>query len=178
MSRISKQIASQIAEKMTQTSLKNVAALKKEFQEAVLVAYEEQIPAEVKSCFKKNYEWFYATNSIKLEGHGFSWEYVTTPKATICNSNSSAILKLTAKIADPLKKLQNKWQDAKKKHETLERETEQALLTCGTHARIKENLPEAIPFLPPPLSNALVVNFDSLRKRIKSQLEKKETVKS
>lgn len=173
MSRLSKQIAGQIAEKMTQQSLKNVGGLKKDFQDAVLEAYESQIPDDVRVCFKKHYEWFYTTSSVKLEGYGFSWEYVSVGKAVICNANSNANLKLTSKIAEGLKKLQNKWQDAKEKHDLLLSETEQALLTCGTHARIRENLPEATPFLPPPLSNALVVNFDSLRKNLKNQAPKK-----
>lgn len=40
-----------------------------------------------------------------------------------------------------------------------------------THKNIAENLPEAVPFLPPPMSNALVVNFSSLQKKLNKQPE-------
>ena len=179
MSVISKDLARQISVKLTEKSRLAADALHTEYREMVTFLYEEFTPKEVKDCFKKNADWFYTRSSVSFNGHGFQWESVTTTRPVICNSQNNANLEITAKSASLLTTLKRKWQKAKDEHKQLQRETETALLNLGTHARIKENFPLAAPMLPPPMSNALVCNFDNLTKRLQKQPEvKKDNVKA
>lgn len=171
MSRISKDLANQIAIKLTEKSRIAAEQLHKEYRELATEIYEEQTPKEIKDIFKKYPEWFYTRNCISFNGHGFRWENVSTTRPVICNSGSSANLDITAKMATALQASKRKWEKLNEDHKQLQRETETALLNLGTHARIKENFPLAAPMLPPPMSNALVCNFDSLTKRLQKQPE-------
>lgn len=176
MSRISNDLAGQIATKLTEKSRLNADKLHVEFRELVTSLYEEQTPASVKKCFKENADWFYRKSSIKLDGHGFNWEYVSTTRPVICNNNSDAILKLTSSVADKITSAQRKWQKAKNQYDNLKKEAKQALLTLKTYNNIRKELPEAASMLPPPLSNALVVNFTSLKQQLAKQPEIKKEV--
>lgn len=171
MSRISNDLASQISTKLTEKSRIASDKLHTEFRQLVTDFYENQIPEEVVKCFKKFPDWFYTRSTVKLHGHGFDWEYVTTTKPVICNSNSEAHMTMTAKIGDKLISAKRKWEKAKKEHAELKEESKQALLTLKTFNNIRKELPEAASMLPPPMSNALVVNFDSLKKRLNKQPE-------
>lgn len=171
MSRISNDLAGQIATKLTEKSRVAAEKLHIEFRDLVTKTYESQIPDEVKNCFKKNPDWFYTRGTIKLNGHGFNWEHVGATNPVISNSNESSLLKMSDKIAANLMTAMRKWQKAKEKYETLRAEAKQALLALKTFSNIRKELPEASSMLPPPLSNALVVNFTSLHNRLKSQPE-------
>lgn len=176
MSRISKDLATRIAVKLTEKSRTASEKLSNEYKELVTSVYEEQVPDEVIKCFKKYPDWLYTRSAIKLNGHGFNWEYVITTRPVICNNNSDAIMHMTAKIADKLTASKRKWQKAKKEYEELKDESEQALLTLKTFNNIRKELPAAASMLPPPLSNALVVNFDSLKKRLNKQPDDKKEI--
>lgn len=174
MSKISKELAKQVAVKLTEKSRLAAEVLNKEYREIATAMYEDQTPKEVKECFKKNSEWFYTRNYLTFDGHGFRWENVTTIRPIICNSGSNATLALNVKTSQLLSAAKKKWEKAVDDHQQLQRETETALLNLGTHAMIKENFPLAAPMLPPPMSNALVCNFDSLTKRLQKQPEIKK----
>lgn len=66
-------------------------------------------------------------------------------------------------------KIKRELEKAEQEYKQLFSETENALLALKTQKNIRENLPEAIPFLPPPISNSLVVNFASLQKKLNKQ---------
>ncbi len=174
MGTISKELAGQIAFKLTEKSRIAADNLHVEYRELVTVAYEAQTPKEVKDCFKKNPDWFYTKATISFNGHGFQWESVTGTRQIIANGGTSANLTLNNKISDQLQKAKRTWDKAKDKYKDLKVETTNALLALKTHANIRKEFPEAIPMLPPPISNALIVSFDSLRHKIKNQPEVKE----
>jgi len=174
MSKLSKQVIESIAEKMTAQTEKAVKQLETDYKELVTSLYEQQIPQAVKTFAKQYPLWIHFINSVKLDGHGFNWEYVSTTRPVIKPETGHSLLNLDAKIAAKIKTTYNKWVDAKKQYKLLVAETVQALSALGTHNRIKENLPEAAPYLPPPMSNALVVNFGSLQKKLKAQPDTKK----
>jgi len=179
MSRISKELAAQIATKLTEKSRIAAEELKKEYGQLAYEMYDAQTPKEVKDTFKKHPEWFYTRTRIDFSGHGFNYESVVCPNPVICNGGTNANLNLTAKLASQLTAASRKYEKAYDAYKQLKRETETAIINLGTHARIKENFPLAAPMLPPPMSNALVCNFDSLTKRLQKQPEvKKEKVTS
>lgn len=170
MSRISQDLASQIAFKLTAKSRAAADLLKKEYQSLVYELYLEETPAEIKKMFTKYPEWFYTRQVVSFFGHGFRFESVTVEKPVIVNtSNRDANLTLTDAIANKLTKFKRKYEKADADCKELKRETEQALINLRTFQRIRENIPEAAPFLPPPMSNALVVNVDALNKKLAGQ---------
>lgn len=179
MSRISQDLARQIAHKLVKKSDEVVTLLRKEYEEMVLVGYQNQTPAEVKKCFKSHPEWFYTKNTVKLHGHGFNWEWVNTGEYVICNKGSECFLELTDALATRLSKAKSKWEKAKNERDKLIKETEHALINLRTYKNIREAMPAAAPFLPPPITNAIMVNVDSLNKKLAHQPEvKKEKVVS
>jgi len=171
MSVISKDLASQIAYKLTVGSKQKVDAAHADYMEAVTELYEQQIPQDVKDCFSKNPDWFYTRGIVSFEGFGFRWENVSTKRGVIANSGTSAHLKLTGKSAEKLTAIKRKWEKEKANYEELKEETKNALLALKTYNNIRKELPLASPLLPPPMSNALVCNFDSLKKRLTKQPE-------
>lgn len=175
--RISKELSQSIAKKLTEKSRLAADGLRKEYQQLVSDLYEAQIPKEIKDAFSMHPEWFYTIRSITFDGHGFRWETVTPPSALIANKGTYCHLELNAKMADRIMKSKRKVDKTNEAYKELLRETENALMALRTFKQIEENIPAAKPFLPPPMSNALVCNFDSLNKKINNQPEvKTETV--
>jgi len=178
MSRISNETAKQIAIKLTEKSRIAAEKLHVEYRELVTELYEEETPQEVKALFKKLPDWFYTRGYVNFNGHGFGWEQVSTTRQIICNGGTNANLHLTSKIADKITTSKRKWDKAKKNYEDLKDETKQALLALKTTNNIRKEIPLAAPMLPPPMSNALVCNFDSLKKKLSHQPEEKTIVNS
>ena len=176
MSRITKELATSIAKKLTEKSSLNVDALKKEYGCLIAAIYNEQVPEEVNSAYIKHPKWFYTRSRISFTGFGFHWENVQVEKHVICNSNSDAHLELNAKIADKITKAKRKVDKALEEYRKLFSETENALLALRTYKNIEENIPAAKPFLPPPMSKSLVCNFESLNKKINNQPEVKKEI--
>lgn len=178
MSRITIELAGHIATKLTEKSRLAFENMKEEYREYITQAYEEQTPKEAKMLLKSHPEWIQTKMEIKLDGHGFDWHYIKPTRPVIMNNYNSPILKLNAKLAAQIQAVKTKVDKAEDKYKGLKDESKQALLTLRTFNNIRKELPEAAPYLPPPMSNALVVNFDSLKKRIQNQPEvKQETVK-
>lgn len=174
MSTLSKDLAQQIAHKLTEKTRLNAQSLKDQFTSKVAEHYTKTIPAAVKDIFKKHPDYFTTTASIKVDGHGFTYEVVGTKEFVINNTgNYYASLDLSSKEADTVVKLKRKYQDAEKKYKELKEETKQALLALKTYNNIRKELPEAAQYLPPPISNALVCNFDALKTKLKKQPEAK-----
>jgi len=168
MSRITKDLAEKIAKKLTEKTLLNYNLIKSQYCDFVTKCYINQMPKDVSDAYKKNPQWFYTRRCIDFKGHGFNYESVSS-EPVVCNCSGSAILDLTPKLASDIMKLKRGKEKAYNDYKILLSETEQALLACRTFKNIEENIPAAKPFLPPPTSNALMVNFDSINKKINSQ---------
>jgi len=162
---------------MTEGSRKKVDELKKEYGEAAKQMYLSDIPAKVMEVFKTHSEYFETTTNLYLDGHGFNRDSVDFVGSLPSMKSYSCPLKLTAARGETLVKMKRKYVAAKQAYKDLVDETETALLTLRTFARIRETLPEAAPFLPPPMSNSLVVNFDTLQKKLKAQPEVPENAR-
>lgn len=169
MSVISKDLAGQIAIKLTSKSSEYKEGLYEDFRNLAVLAYRESIPDEVMAMFKKYPDYIETTEGVRLDGNGFSREYVSM----IGQLPGTGNFKLSVKWAEKITTAKRKYEDAKKKYGELRRETESALLALKTINNIRKELPAAAPFLPPPISNALVCNFDSLKKKLQKQPEVK-----
>lgn len=165
--RISQDNAQAIANKMTEAKQKKVSELYDDYINAVKEAYEMQLPKEVMAFFQKFPSYCETTTSIKLDSHGFNREYVGIKGALPSTTGYSAELDLNAKLADRLNKLRNKWDAATKAYKKLNLDIKTALLSLKTYKAIRENFPEAVPFLPERETMALAVNFSEIRKELK-----------
>lgn len=175
---LSKTTIEHIAQKMTEKSKKHYEALKKDYRDLATSLFEAQVPEQVMKCFKIHPDFIETAGSVFLDGHGFNRESITLVRQVPATTNWNARLNLTAAIADKLMRAKRKYDKACEDYKNLVLETESALMALKTHKNIKENLPEAVPFLPPPMSNSLVVNFSSLQKKLNKQPEVKELVKA
>lgn len=128
MARLSNLTIENIAEKMTAKTLVAVQQLKKDYEELVTTLYEEQIPQAVKTFAKQHSGYIHFGRSVKLEGFGFRWEYISTSRPVIEDDCGNAKLDLNGNMAERIKKAIHKHQDADKAYKTLVSETKQALL--------------------------------------------------
>lgn len=176
MAVLSKMVIESIATKMTEKSRKYVDQLLKDYQTLATEIYETQIPDEVKKCFKTHSEYIQTTESLYLDGNGFNRVSASMTKRLPAKSEYSQRVKLTSITADKLIAAKIKYEKAQDDYKQLRLETESALYALKTGKNIRENFPEAIPYLPPPMSNSLVVNFSSLQKKLVKQPDIKKEV--
>lgn len=169
--RISKELARQISFRLTDKGRAKVDKLKKEWQKAVTEAYKQQVPEKVIKMKAQFPEWFTTGECITLDGHGFSWTNVTATERIIKDGNNNAKLKLDAKLAAELKKVQTAWENAKEANEKLQVETENTILALGTYKQITEKFPGAAQYLPNvgTKSMALIPNLDGLKTKLQNQ---------
>jgi hypothetical protein len=169
--RISKDLARQIALKLTQKSRDKRDKLKAAWEEAVTISYIQQIPEKVIKLQSLYPEWFKISGNIILEGHGFSWTNVNATEHVIKGKSDNCFLKLDAKLAGQLKALQNAYQDAKQAETNLFEEIETAILGLGTSKKVADHFPDAAKYLPPDgaRSMALIPDLSKLTNKIKNQ---------
>lgn len=176
MATLSKMVIENISERMTEKSKKYWQKCEKDFRELATTFYESQLPSPVKELFKTNCEYLTTVYNLTLDGNGLNQYGVKLTKSLPAKSSYSFRFNPSAAAAEKLVKAKRKFEKAKEDYETLVGETRSALLALKTEKNVRENLPEAVPFLPPPMSNSLVVNFKSLQDRLSKQPEVKETV--
>jgi len=147
--KISQEKARIAADELTKKAYENVKALEKAYIDMVIGYYNAQLPGEVIAFARKYPQHTSFSDYINFDGHGFNKEYVYVHPQVISNVEgyARALLKLTPKAAETLRKAKDKWKDAAKACEDLKRETRMALLNLGTTTRIQEKLPMAMPFL-------------------------------
>lgn len=179
MSRISKELAANIANKLVAPSYKKRDELRAEYEAEVMRIYLLRIPSDVLDFENKRPEFFEKTRDIRLRGYGFEYERVTIRASVVNNMPrcSYADIHLEKDEADILRGFKRKWEAAQEKAKDLRVQTEVALLACKTYKNIREMIPEAADMLPPPISNALVADFSSLRKNLNSQASTSEKQK-
>jgi len=178
MSRISNDLAGQIAYKLTEKSRKAMEEKHVAYREVVTTLYEQTTPQPVLDVLKKYPDWIDTASNIRLQGHGFNYEYVSPTRTIVSNCRNNA-LELTDKMAKSITAVKKEWEKSQDKYKSLKDEIKHALLSLKTYANIRKELPAAAEYLPPPMSNALVVNLGNLNKRITNQPEiKKESVQA
>jgi hypothetical protein len=165
---ISQEKAAVIATILCQKQKEYRDLLEKNFKSAVYDAYQKQTPQQVKNVAKNFPDWVKFAKSVHLDGHGFNRETFNVEKSVISNSgNYYCILNLTSTFAPSLKKKHNEWLKACEDYKKLLVEVKNALLALKTYARITEKFPEAAKHLPKTTVNALVINVDDVRNKLK-----------
>ncbi len=167
MSRITKEIAGQVSHQLTAKKREEIHELDAKFRTELKRMYIEDIPEEIKELSAKYPEYFELRDRIGFYGtNGFGYENYKIDGSVISKAGSVNYLHISPENAKKLKKIDNEIQDKKKELKGLVRELEILLYSLRTYAKVSEQFPEAIPFLPYKTTSALAINIEDLRKKL------------
>lgn len=161
---VTKQIASEVAEKLIQKQglelIELKENLKQKFEEIVL----NTIPKYIKDFYKKHPRYMDTRQSFQLSGNGFEYKYLNTKNEVPAFSHS---FQPNDRDAIILHGLLNEIDKKEKQYEKLFSEIEIALFGLRTYKRVEENFPEAFLLLPNKITTSLAINISDLRNKIK-----------
>lgn len=167
--RITKELAKMMAGQILTNNAQEVSDAREAYCQAVTDVYKTQIPENVMELFGQYPKWVSITDSVRLEGHGFRHDVVSITESLPCqNDDSYVYLKMNAAIAAKLVKLKNRHAKLAEAYRILKSNTTNALISLGTYKRISENFPEAVQFLPKDNNLRVMINYDAIRKQIKT----------
>jgi hypothetical protein len=164
--RITKQIASDVANQLLAKKVKgnnrNWTELSNEVYESVL----KTIPKEITELQEKYPSYVRTSQNVRLFGNGFNHENINTPKSFPCTDYSKTYTPTEKEAAEWIKLL-NDYKDGKDNLRKLSSEIESALYNLKTYKAVQENFPEAYELLPEKVSTSLSVNISDIRQKIK-----------
>lgn len=167
MSRVTKDIAEEVALKMTAPIKIEVDKHKKELADAMLVVMQNRIPQVVKDAFEKHPEYFDTIERVYLQGNGFNGQEVRTSKRFISKSgNYSTTVQLNDAEHKIIWDLYRKYEEKEKEYKDLTKSIETTLYQLKTYNAVGKNFVEAVPFLPERISTALMVPIDDIREKL------------
>lgn len=167
MSRITKEIATQVAHQLTAKKTEEVKELDAKFRTELKRMYVEDTPREIKELASIHPEYFDFSERIGFYGtNGFGYDNYRIEGRVISKAGSISYTNISPENAKKLKKLDDEIQDKKKELKDLVRELEILLYSLRTYTKVTEQFPEAIPFLPYKTTSALAINIDDLRKKL------------
>jgi len=167
MSRITKEIATQVARDLTTKKREELKVLDTKFRSELKRMYVEDTPIEIKELEVKLPQYFEKRNRIGFNGtNGFGYEVYSIEGTVIATTNGAYYTKISTENAKILSSLNNEIQDKKKELNSLVKDLEVLLYSLRTYAKVSEQFPEAIPFLPFRTTSALAINIQDLRKKL------------
>lgn len=172
MSRITKDIATDVSKAMTKTLWEKAAEADTAFKNAVRKMALSRVPNEIVEMYNSDTirPYINYVSSIQVCGNGFNYEWVSI-KPIPWENDSTTRLTPTNDESVALIELQRTYKQLEKKAEELYMEINETLYyTLKTYKNVEKQFPEAIPFLPELSSNTgLTVNLDTLRSKISNQ---------
>lgn len=168
MSKISKETANAIAEKLTEKKRKEHDQVVDELRAFCLDLCKKKIPAPVMECYDKHKDYFRVISSVQCSGNGANHETINLgSKLPSWNNSWSVQLALNVENGKTFVKLINQRDRLQKQTEELHAEIKNALISLGTYNRIAVEFPEAAKLLPVRATMSLVVNVDKIRQKLK-----------
>lgn len=164
MSRITKQIAENVAVKLTEKQSLKIKELQANLKDKFTEIYLKTIPKEVIDFHAKYPNFTETRQSVQCTGNGFQWQSLGFNGHVPSISNTFSPNEKDAKL---LLKLLNEIDDKKSELSKLKHEIEVLVFGLRTYAKVNSEFPEATPFLPNSVSSALMVNISDLRKKLK-----------
>jgi len=165
MSRITKEIAREVAEKLTVKTLKQIQNLDLKQKHLLQDYLIELIPKDVMAVFVTRSNYFKTNSSFRICGNGFDYRYLNTLKPIPFGSDS---FEPTIEQAKELNKILNEKDALKIKYQKLTKDIENLLYSLRTYAKVNIEFPEATPYLPVSLNNKLMVNISDIRNELKT----------
>lgn len=166
MSRITNDIAKQVATKLLEKKKEAQLAAAKKYQQFLEDEAFKQVPKEIMDLLEKHNRFFNKVSAVKLIGHGFEHETVKMSKSIPSSDYNYFILEMTASLATKIMNLKRASDKAKEDYDKSFQILEQALINCRTFKNVEQNIPEAKPYLPQAKTMALAINYADVRKLI------------
>ena len=164
MSRITKQIAENVAIELTKKNALEIKELKADLDSKFTEIYLKTVPKEVLQLFEKYPDYLETRSSMQISGNGFQYQSLSLNKSF---PSENHIFLPNEKDAKRLLSLVNEISDKKSEHSKLKQEVSALLFNLKTYNRVNSEFPEASPFLPKSVSTALMVNISDLREKLK-----------
>lgn len=175
MGKISQDSAHRAAVEVSKKIDKKRIEILKELQKEVTEIYKASIPAEIMKLWAKYPDWMDDAVEVRLEGYGFN-SYGVTMTARFPTNQSNYYnrkINLTKEQGTKLWKMDVKMQELEKKYNDTVKEIEAAILSLGTDARVKEQLPEVYPYLPGrPVNTQVAVQLQPVREKVQCLVSK------
>lgn len=171
MSRISKDLANTIANKLTLKLDKKISEAKKEMSEYVSEIYYKRIPTKVIEFNKVFPSYISKSRRIQVFGNGFNGEKFEFVSPLPCRVEDDSyfgirINDLNKVESKKLKDLDNKLDNLEEQKRQLKESIYNALLQLVTYKRIIEQFPEAAPYLERKDAYAIAIPVEDIRKQL------------
>lgn len=165
MSRITNQLAEEIAKSMTAKKKEDLKKLEDEISEKTIAEISRLAPKGIQELYEKFPKYFRTTSAVQLTGNGCNYEWVTLNKDVPVQNTS--YFHPEPEFGKAIILLINKKDKFKKEINALESSIENALKQLRTFKNVIASFPEAAEFLPPdgkPMLPAL--NLDIIRQQL------------
>lgn len=165
MSRITKDIANEVAKKLTQNKTDEIENLENELRLKVHDIVKKRIPDSIIKLFKIHPNYFIKKSYFQFVGNGMNHKgfYINNELPFIQNN----VVEPSKLEADTILKLDNEITNLKTKRNTLRSEIRELLYSLRTYSKVISEFPEAEPFLPKTITNKLIVNISDIRNQLK-----------
>lgn len=169
MSRITKTLAQEVADKMTATRRETIRLKKSFYKESIYNEIRKTIPKDVLDFFEKYPQYTETSQSIRISGNGFNYEYEVIDKELPSKRGQNFQYTPSEEIAKSLLEKKNEIEKLKIETESLRKEIESTIFNLKTYKYVQENFPEAFEYFPTQkITTALSLNISDLRNRINS----------
>jgi len=166
MSRITKQIAEEVAKKLVAKKRETLKLRTKEFSEKITKICHEKVPFEVLVVFEKHPNYFHQTSTFKPSGNGWNFQNLNLSHSLPSQAGYFSF-EMEVETSNELLKEFNKNKDEQKQIDELQRDLVNTLLNLKTYKSVTENFPEAVEHLPKIVNNTVALNLSDIRNRIK-----------
>ena len=167
--RISKEKATNVAEKLLNPKREKLENLRKELSDYVTEIAKSHIPKPVNDMFKEYPEYVNSvSNSIQIEGEFIdNWSLKHRHISETIPHKNKPIL-VTKNQSKKIRNLFDKEERMRLEINKLRREIENAVFNLRTYSRCEKEFPEAFKFLPKKnITTALQVNVQDIRSKLK-----------
>lgn len=167
MSRITKTLAQQVADKLAMPLHAKFRKLEKELSELVTSEYEATLPKDLLTAFKKYPKYFSSATYLNVSGPGLpSYSSFTLCKALPTLKEGYNRLTVSPETANKFVDLEDKISKLKQEYREHKREIEIAVFGLRTYGKVQLEFPEAYAVLPPITTTALTVDLKKIRCKI------------
>lgn len=167
MSKISQAAAADAAKKITEPIRKQIEALNDSLRVELGTIVRKSIPKEVLALFETHQNYVKSGTSFRVYGNGFNGQYLPTDKRYPETGNNDTVTP-TKEEAKKLQDIISKKEKLSEQLQTTRTEIEKTIISLGTYNRVKEQFPEAYPYLPQATTNtSLIVEMKPIRDKVK-----------
>lgn len=167
MSRITKQIAENVAYKLVMPKKTKLKERNIEFSKKITELCWDRVPVEIITLFKTHPSYFRTASIFRPTGNGWNSQYLDLFEEVPSIRGNNFYFEMEIKTSNALLKEYNRNKDQKEQIEELQRDLVNTLLNLKTYKAVTENFPEAAEHLPKIVNNTVALNLSDIRNRIK-----------